>query len=253
MEGILGQKSFLDFYVRLKYIDFIRECSEKMPGEEPMLAQRGYEIIKENIKIKPLYTRNWLIAGTFTTFLADKEKNAAKKESLIKEATDYFVEAQELSPKRQEIYDEWIKLDLVSGQYQQAMARAKECLSLNPDFWECHWLLGLAQAFSGAPQAEVEKSLAVVRGMGFDFNNPSVIGQLIKAYTVSKNYPELAKQYQLLIQLEPDNAQLHAELAFIFRELKEYKKAEAEALKALELLPSAQAEVEEFLKTLPLK
>ena len=56
-----------------------------------------------------------------------------------------------------------------------------------------------------------------------------------------------------VIILDPTNPQYRATLAFLYKELGEFEKAREQALEVLRLAPENKGQVEEFLRTLPLK
>jgi len=247
MEKILLTKTFLNAYLKLKYIDIIDKCVEEKPEMILPLAQKATEILKENIKIRPYYTRNWLLLGSYTNILIEKGE-----ENLKEEVNYYFERAYQLSPKRQETFIEWIKTDLLTGEYQKAKTKAQKCIDLNGKIGDCWWLKGLSEIYLDE-QEQAQKDINSASQKGYSINSKASLLQLAKAYGDTKNYQELVKIYQKIIDIEPSNAQYHASLAFCYKELGDLEKAKKEALKVLELRPEAREEVEEFLKTLEIR
>ena len=249
MEKILPEHSFLDNYLRLQYVTIIQNCAKEniKPVEE--LAQKATQILKENIKNRPYYTRNWLLLGSYTNVLIEKNTRPELAEGLKQEANSYFEKANQLSPKRQEIFTEWIKTDLLTSNYLAAETKAQTCIDLNEKLEECYWLMGLSQA----GLKNIEKSdyyLKIAEEKGFNTQSKNSLYGLIGVYIDTKNYQGLVETYLKLIEIEPQNPQYHASLATAYRELGNYQMAKKEALKVLELKPEAKGEVEEFLKTL---
>jgi len=251
MDNLLSKKSYIDSYVRLKYIDFLRECAGIYPQKNYEYAQKGTEILEQNITIRPKFTRNWILLTGFTSVLIEKEKNPEKRTELI-EKTEYYLEkAMELSPKHQEVFTEWIKTLLVKGDYQKMKEKSEECISLNKNMAGCYWYLGLSEIFLGENES-AQEHLAMASKKRYAVDIQTSLNQLSIAYSVTKNYEELVKVYDKLINLNPKEPQYHASLAFVYKELKEYEKARQEAMLFLELNPSPEAkkEVELFLKIL---
>ena len=249
MEKILPEHSFLDNYLRLQYVTIIQNCAKEniKPSEE--LAQKATQILKENIKNRPYYTRNWLLLGSYTNVLIEKNTRPELAEGLKQEANFYFEKANQLSPKRQEIFTEWIKTDLLTSNYLAAETKAQTCIDLNEKLEECYWLMGLSQA----GLKNIEKSdyyLKIAEEKGFNTQSKNSLYGLIGVYIDTKNYQGLVETYLKLIEIEPQNPQYHASLATAYRELGNYQMAKKEALKVLELQPEAKGEVEEFLKSL---
>ena len=252
MDRVLPKHTIIDGYLRLKYIDFIRACSKTSTENDLVFAKRGIELLKENAKIMPYYTRNWLFLGALNNVLIAREQNQETKKALIEEGVEYYKKANELSPKRQEVFVEWIKKDLVSGDYQKAREKADKCINLNPNIPECHWFKGVMEIYFNNPD-EAKKEFKIAADFGFGGEDIASLNQLVNAYVFVKNYKELALVYQKLI-LKENIPQYHASLAFVYRELGQYEKAREEALMFLKLMPEVKEvkdEVDTFLKTLP--
>lgn len=175
MEKVLPQKSFLDSYLRLKYVEIISQCiKEKEDTEKKVLMKKAIALLEEAAKIRPYYTRTWLLLGAYNR---DLMKNYGI--NTAEQTAAAFEKAYQLSPKR-----------------------AETLIELN------------------------------------------------NAYIQTKNYPGLVKTYSALIELEPNNAQNYASLAFVYKELGQIEEAKKTALKIIELFPEHRAEAENFLKTL---
>jgi len=133
MDNVLTKKSFLDNYLRLKYVDFLRKCEAKMPGKNLEFAKKGNQLLKENIEIQPYYTRNWLFLGGFTNVLIEKEKNPEVQQELIKEAIYYFEKAYLLSPKREESLSQLINMYIRIKNYQGLAETYPRLISITSD------------------------------------------------------------------------------------------------------------------------
>ena len=82
MDNMLLKKSFLDSYVRMKYVENIKTCSATNLDKNLEYAKNGVELLKEAVKIQPLYTKYWIYLGSFTNALAYAEKNEQQKQNL---------------------------------------------------------------------------------------------------------------------------------------------------------------------------
>jgi len=245
MEKILPEKSFLDGYLRLHYVGVINQCIDKkeLTGGY-LLAKKAQEILKENVEIRPYYTRNWLLLGQYSNILMENWEEETKAE-----AETSLEKAHQLSPKRQQVLQEWIKTDLLIGQYQSAKEKSETCINLNEKFAGCWWLAGLSHAYLN----DLEKSdyyLKIAAEKRYPVKSKSSWLELTRAYIEIKNYPGLVETYSELIKLEPDNPQHYASLAFAYKELGQVEEAKKQALKIIELFPEHKEEAEEFLKTL---
>jgi O-antigen ligase len=250
MKNVLPEKSILDTYLRLKYITYLKNCEPAMPEKTLEFAKLGYGMLKESLKIQPYYTRNWILIGNFVTILISRETDAKIRQDLIKEADSYFEKAKSLSPKRQEVLTDWAKMKTISGQYQEAIEKANECIKLNSNLGECYWVKAVPEIYL-EEFPESERDLKLAEEKGYRVNSPASIDQLIIAYSSVKNYQKLVPIYQNLIEWNSSNPQYHASLALAYREMGEFEKARQEALIFLKLMPEAKEEVELFLKTLP--
>jgi len=256
MEKILPTNTFLDNYLRMRYIEVISKCIKINPEATKVLAQRATDILKENTKIRPYYTRSWILLGSFTNVLIEKEWQTGNQieseliQNLKKEANNAFEKANQLSPKRQEVFVEWIRTDLLTGEYQKAKEKSQKCIDLNPELGECWWLMGLIQSYL----KDFEKAddfIKVAQEKGFNTQSEKSWWELTQAYVVTENYQGLVKTYQQLIKINPSHPQYHASLAAIYKKIGDFENAKKEALKVLELSPEFKEEVEEFLRSLP--
>lgn len=245
MENLLSSHTFLDNHLRLHYIDIINEYLAKSPEPiQEILAQKAIQALKENVKIRPLYTRNWLLLGNYTNVLIEKGQKDLKEE-----ANYYFEKANELSPKRQEVFLGWLKTDFLTGNYSGAEEKAQKCIDLNEKLRDCWWLMGLSKAYL----KDFEKSdsyIKTAQEKGYNIQSEKSWLELTKAYVAVENYQGLVETYSKLISINPRHPQYHASLAYVYKELGEKDLAKKEALKVLELDPATKTEVEEFLKTL---
>ncbi len=211
MENIVSSHSFLDGYLRLEYTDIIGECIK-----EEIETDKKIELIN---KVIQTLKENTVIQPSYTRnwlFLGIYTNyliEANNQTELKEEANYYFEKAHSLSPKRQEILKAWTKSLLLTGEYQMAGEKAQECIDINDDYEEC-WPLALS------------------------------------AYTKTGNHLKLIPVYQKLIELEPENFQYYASMAFCYKMTGDYEKAREAAYKVMELSPESKASIEEFLRTL---
>ena len=247
MENILPRKSILDGYLRIKYLEVINTCiQEKTIDESYPLAKKAGEIMEENVQIMPYFTRNWIWLGKYNNLLLE---NWQKTEAAEK-AEKAFAKAGLLSPKRQEVFEGWIKTDLLTGQYEKAEEKAEECIMLNEKFAGCWWLKALTYVYLNDPE-KAREYMETARLKGYRIKSVDALLELTKAYIEIGNYPGLLETYPEIIKLEPEEPQHYASLAFVYKELGQNEKARETALKIIELFPEHKTEAEEFLKQLP--
>ena len=244
MEKPLSSHSFLDHYLGMKYANIINSCIKKYPDKSVEMAQDVIQILERNTEIRPTYTRNWLYLGIYTNFLIEKGLASAD------EADYYFKKANELSSKKQEIFNEWAKTYFITNNYSKAKEKAQQCIELNPIIGECWWIKGISNIYlNNIKQAKID--LQIAKEKGYDVDSKVSLFQLLEAYLEIKSYEELIEIHEKLIELEPDNAQYYATLAYNYKVIGNYEKAKETAEKMLELFPEMKEKVEEFLKSLP--
>lgn len=124
---------------------YINNNPEISPKESLYLSREYLNLLGKNVEANSNHMRDWLLLGEGANFLiAENVKfkkgfsNSEEKNFLKKEAIFYFEKASELSPDRQEIYKEWAKTGLLTGDYQLAEEKAEKCISLNSDYAICN-------------------------------------------------------------------------------------------------------------------
>jgi tetratricopeptide (TPR) repeat protein len=250
LEKAFSQKSFLDSYLRLFYVEETKKCLEENSLTSINYMQKGIEALKYVSKVRPLYTRTWILLGSFKTILFANETNPEAKQNLFKEANSDFERALSLGPKHQETLAEWAKLYFAAEDYAKMKELSEKCVSLNPDTNTCYWYLGLAE-IALSDKEKGEEHLKTAREKRFPYETGAAYSQLAIVYTKTQNYQKLVSVYESLMSLDPKNIQYYATLAAVYKEMGNYKMAKETALKILDIAPEAKDEVNEFLKTLP--
>jgi len=260
MEKALPKRSIVDHYLRLQYLNVIKDCFKLHPEQKTELAQKAIEILDKTIELRPTYTRTWMFLGNYINlFVEGNEKLTPKERNELLERGDFaFRKALELSPKRQEVFLGWTNNNLISGKYDKALEKANQCIEIDPEFGPCWWQRALANISLGN-LTEASEDIKKANQKGFNINTKTSISQLLKVYSILiKNTPETKIEYyqplvdihQKLISFEPKNFQYHASLAYVYKVLGEYEKARQEAQIVMELSPESRQSVEEFLQTL---
>jgi len=249
LDKALENHSFLDVYARLRYINTLSECTGYYPENNLKYAKKGIVLMKEAVKIQPLYSRLWLFLGGFTTSIIDSsETDQETKNNLAKEAVGYFDKAEQLTPGHQLIIVKRMMLNLTLGDYQEVLKQSEKCISLGESYGECYWTKAIALIYLNQNE-EADKNFELATAKFFPATENYY--QAVRAYLTVGNYEKLINIYETLIKLHPEIADYHSSLAFTYYQLKEYDKAREEALNFAKLMPEAQNEVDEFLKLLP--
>jgi len=154
--------------------------------------------------------------GSLINVLIESEENPEMIKELKQEANYYFEKAQRLSPKRQEVFIEWIITDLLTSDYQRAKEKARKCIDLNEKLGDCWWQMGLSEIYLGEYE-RAKENIEIAEKKGYPVNSKISLLELIRAYIKVGNFEEAKKQ----------------------------------ALKILELFPEYEEEIKLFLKKLP--
>ena len=250
MDGLFPQHSFLDSYARLEYVEFTKTCTNFYPENNLAYIKKDLQLIKEAVKIQPFYTRYWIFLGNSTTFLAGQDGSTDTKNNLIKQAKFYFNKASELSPKRQEILVGQAKIAIVAGDYKSAEDYSKKCIALNPDLGDCYFYLAISNIYT-KNMAEADRNIKIADSKIYNTDHQTRLTELVNAYEYILDYQNLAATFEKLIELNPNIAQYHSSLAFVYFKLGKFEEARQEAMIVLKLSPESKQNVDDFLKTLP--
>ena len=250
MDKNLLKHSFLDSYVRMEYIEIEKTCSAFYPENALIYTTKGLEVLKEAVRLQPLYTRYWVSLGELTTTMAQQEEDVTKRNELSTQAENYFNKALQLAPKHQEILNDLTKLKISLDDYVSAEDYSKKCIEINPAFGDCYFYLALSEIHK-KDSASYTSNLKKAEENKSDINSESKLLELANAYGSILDYKNLVIIFERLVYLKSYSAQYHSTLAYFYSELGEYDKARQEALEVLKWSPESKETVEEFLKTLP--
>jgi len=261
---VIPNNTIINSYARLQYIDIIRNCLQENSQNKYVLAPKAVETLREETKIRPYYTRAWITLGAYLNVLVQNKETLKIENSneLLKEADLAFEKAAELNPKREDTFIGWIETKLMLKDYEQAREKADICVSLNLKNKECWWYRGLTNIYLGNLE-QADQDIALAKEKEQNINSNKSLIQLQNAYmktieTIEDSskkteyYKRLADVYQRSIKyIDDKNFQYYASLAYVYKELGEYKKARESALIVLELSPESKENVKAFLKSLP--
>lgn len=260
MEKVSSSHSFIDHYVMLEYSDVLQKYINTEPKEKTELIQKSIQILEEAAKLKPTYTRTWILLGNFYNLSVQDNPNlkTEEKEKLLLGADSYFKRALELSPKRQEIFLGWSDTYLLWGKYSEAKEKAEQCIKIADNFGVCWWQKALSNIALGE-LAEAKDNIEKANQRQFKIDDhPNLLTQTLKMYLFAiqnlkeadlEYYRPLVDIYERLLDFYPKNFQYHASLAYVYKTLGEYEKAGQEALEVFKLQPENK-EIQTFLKQL---
>ncbi len=235
MEKEMKNHSIIDGYLRIQYIEIIKQCVRADPENDAKYAKLAMAVLQENIKIMPLYTRNWLSMSSFNNINVVAEKNTERRRELINQSMGYLERAESLSPNRQEIFTERLNLYFYGEDYDSLAKISQECIDESPDFTACYWYLGLAKIYQSKDKAmldEGKKYIEKAQEMGYINFSPYPLTQLAFLFLKKENYNELEWVYERLTQYAIPRPKYFAGLAIVYKKNGEPEKS-ANALKSI--------------------
>ncbi|MBM3251029.1 MAG: hypothetical protein FJZ07_02235 [Candidatus Nealsonbacteria bacterium] len=245
LEQASERKSFLLPYANIIYSEMLIGIISIMPEEKIVLSEKISQLMEKNTEIQPNNKTNWYYLGQSLAILAEEKQNL----ELAKKAQESFKRALRLSPNDPLILLSGFLADVVIKDFEKAKEKSDYCLKNYPEFKECLWVSGLINIYFN----DIEKGsdfIEKAREKKYPADDENSLSQLIKAFAENKNYREMVLIYEKLIKTNPLEIRYKTSLAFVYRELGEYKKARELALEILKINPELEYEVNAFLKTL---
>ncbi|KPJ55337.1 hypothetical protein AMJ47_00495 [Parcubacteria bacterium DG_72] len=268
MENVLTKNSVIRNYTLLQYVEIINISMNIPPKPTPetrlMLTQKAANALKESITLRPYYTRSWWALNIYSNYFMGVQKNPS--EELKKEAVQFCEKAQKLSPQHWKIIKDCTTTYLTLENYEKAKETAQQCIDINEKEGICWTRKGMANIGLGELE-EADEDIKTAKEKNYPekydisqrsqlvgFYN-SVLKKEISKETKEFLYGQLITLYEDLINAyqkiyKKANAQYHASLAFIYKEMGEYEKAREQAEIALDLAPDQKESIENFLKDL---
>ncbi|MCH7604410.1 O-antigen ligase family protein [Patescibacteria group bacterium] len=240
MESTLASNTYLNHYLRHKYVFVIAQCLPQLTGSLP---EKAVELLEESAAIRPFYTRNWILLAGYNNAVLNNTQDGEEANILIQKGETYLQRAAQLSPERPEIFSEWSRMYFLHKDYKKAKEKAQECISLRNDFQSCWWYKSLShiglQEIKEAKEA-VQFANKLGQSEGFLLQVAAAYRENLETSGDQQYYIYLTEIYELLVDLSPQNPQYHASLAFLYRELGDIASARKEAQKVIELQPGAK-------------
>lgn len=151
MDRTLKYKSFLNSYIRMKYVEITKTCQEFYPEKTTDYIKKDYELLKEAVKIQPLYTRYWISLGQFASNLKDYNK-----------ANEYFNKALELAPKHKEILEYKLETSIALQNYQELIIIYQYLIEKDPNNFQYHASLAYVYKITGNFELAKKEALIVI-------------------------------------------------------------------------------------------
>lgn len=219
-------------------------ASQKLTQEEiSQIFDYAIEEMQKAIQAAPLDVRNYM-------FLMNLYGHSYQFEPKRLELVISLGEKSlELSPTRPQIYFEMGQAAMNQGRYQKGIEYFKKGVEINPSVIESHWNLAAAYIIAGQDDL-AEQEFILMEEKDFDYYSMDNLKRLVKPYLMRQNFQKIAWLYEEMIKLEPDNPNLYAKLAAVYKEIGQIEKARQAVQKAVELDPNFVNEATIFLKSL---
>ncbi len=156
----------------------------------------------------------------------------------------------ESSPGRIPIYFQKAQIYITRGEIEKAIEVFKYAETLNEDYYDSVCQLARVQIVDGRPEGYESMSACIDKG-GVNILAPAgFVTQLINYYAEKEDWPRTLKLYERLSRLDSKNAKVLVNLANLYANAGEKKKAINTARKVSELNPSLKDSVDSFIRGL---
>lgn len=238
------------YEIRHKLATFVIQYSEALRQKNKelnvQLIHYAIDEVQKNIEKYPMDTVPFLYSGRLYLMLVGKEDDAGQKaEELIRKAIS-------LNDKNPRIWYELGQDQLLMKEYQEAYNSFKTAYDLNSQVVTSNWFLGISAFYLGNYQEAVER-IEKAMEMGYtDYKNSiSDLMRLVNIYERVGDYYSVVKYYEMAVEEQPTNPQIHASLAAAYAKIGDYENARKEALKSAEINPEFKSDAEKFINSLP--
>lgn len=222
-------------------------------NQDRALVDQGFEYsvkeLEKSIKEVPGDFRFYLLLGRhYTDFF-----NQTQDEKKLELAEKTLLKAIELSPGNQQGYWSLAQVYLFQNRSQDAYDILQKAIDLEPSYGQSHWYLAMSYKANGEYDLALQK-IKDAEGAPYPYVwkvNTDDIVKVIEVYQNLQDDVGLLAIFPLVIERDPENAQLWAGLAAAQANAGRYKEARESAQKAISLKPDFVKELEDFLKSLP--
>lgn len=233
IDALLPSDTFLNEYLRSNYLEIINMYIHKEPNKTIILAPQGIKIVKSALEIKPNYTRYWILLGNYYNILLENYQNVFPEnmKGWTEEAKIALEKANELSPKRQEIFTHWARTYMVIGDYETAKEKVQTCIDINPELGICWWTMVEINIATGEID-EAKKNIKMAGERNYPINSEELLLEVLTLYINLENnidhYKEICEIAYKLYELKDDNVGYNIKALTCY--IKENKKEKAELL-----------------------
>jgi len=246
-EKALSYSALGKYEIRNRFSQYILERANGLETIDQKTIERvnlAIEYQKKNAEEHPLdYLPELYLSRAYIIF-GKKDANSEYNDLSL----EHSAKALKLSPTFVRTYYELAQAYVNKKQYDQAISYFEKAKDLNPDVGISWWYLGLTYIEAG----QIEKGLEVLdiaRNKGYKPGEYDLIRET-EAYIKLQDFQKVAELYNVLIAMNPNQAQYHASLAVTYSRIGKKIEAVSEAKKAASLDSKYAKEAEAFIKSL---
>ncbi len=240
--------------VAINYGDYLTDWSNKLnqvkadKNNSELFSQaveKVHEAFDREIKLKP--------ADAFLHMKLAKINNLEylfyNDKKYIDQAVANAKQGISLSPERLQLYFILGESYVISDQAASAAEILKQALNLNPNFSDSYYYLGRAYLAAGQlNQAYDYMVTQAVLNRKYNPPNSLILLALAQEYSDKNDYEKVINIYKIILKLEPANAKIYAVLAAAYLQTDQYDLAIEAAAKAAEVDSSYRAETDLFIE-----
>lgn len=197
-EGLEVNDPAVNFYLRYRYGQVATNLAwgnkyfyRKQNVE---ILKRGLELMEENIKTTPYFTRNYTTAGVLANYLFETGEKKYKEM-----ADQYFARAVELSPNRASILLKWVRTDFIARDFQKAEEKLKRALDINPNYGQVYWTMGLLRIYQ-KKYDQAEEQFKKAASLGYNIHPKTSLTELGYLYHEIGDYQNSIGTYEKIYE-----------------------------------------------------
>jgi len=241
----LAKNCFTNPELRMQLVKSVIENSrEQKISRENLREITEFAIseMKKSVKKHPLDVRYYLYLGELYNFASQFDRIYAEK------AEELLTRGLKLSPKRQQIYYEIGRAQILQRKYIKAIETYKKVLEIDKKTKESYWNLGLAYLIN----KEYKKGLNNInqaRKMGRSYQkNESVTLFIADAYAELKNYKQAIALCNLVLRWNPKNINALVRKVIYYSRSGDKKNVQKSLEELKKINPSVAQEVKKIIK-----
>jgi len=219
---------------------------ERWDVEDQIEARKWYTKATE---LEPESVLGWM--GIAWTFMKEGLlRTGPEGKEMLRQAVEMAEKVRTMDPSYYGPYMLLANLQVREKRFEEALANARKCYELEPNYINSIYIMGHVLTYVGKPEAEEAIGLIKkVMRLNPDFR-PQYPHSLGRAYHVTGQTEKAVEWYKVAVRKNPKWAQPHVDLAAIYASLGREEEMRSEAAEILRLKPGFS--VKRYLETVSL-